>query len=108
MLAVELDHAERTRILHGVPEHRRAVFSLARAPHQAAHILSVEYVIAEDEANVVAAYKLLTEDERIGKSARRGLHLICNIHADPCAVAEQSLVIRGILRRRDNKDIDRG
>ena len=108
LVRVELDHAVTLRIVHVVAEHGRALTVLRlrlRLAQRGAQTVAVEDVVAQHERTRLTRDELLAQQERLRQTIRGRLHHIGEFHAILAAVAKQSLEVRQVLRRGDDKDV---
>ena len=100
---IELHHPVALGIAHVVGEHR----SLGAAGGGGAQLLrqsvAVEEIVAEDQAHGIGADEVGADQERFGDAARLALHRILHANAPLCAVAEQPLKERPVVRRADQE-----
>jgi len=102
---VEVDHAEALRILDPVAEHRGALLLTRGALQLLGEVLAVEDVVAEDQAYRIVADELFTDQEGLGQAVRRRLFGVTEVDPELAAVAQQVLVLRQILRCRDDQNV---
>ena len=104
-LLVKLDDAVALRVADVVGEDRRAVRLRGRALHHHGEVGAVEDVVAQDERTALAREELLANQERLREPLRLGLHGVRDGDAPLRAIAEQTLEVRIVRRRRDHEDV---
>jgi hypothetical protein len=67
--------------------------------------MAIEQIVAEDERDPIAANELPSQDEGVGEPDRLLLHDVLQPEAPGRAVAEQALIERQVLARRDQQDL---
>lgn len=102
---VELDDAVALGVADVVGKDRRAVRLRGRALHHDSKVGPVEDIVAQDERTALAREEFLTDQERLRKAFRLGLHGVRDGDAPLRAVAEQALEVRIVRRRRDHEDV---
>ena len=73
--------------------------------HHAREALAVEDVVAEDQAHVVTADEIASEDERLGQALGTRLLDIAEADAEVAAVAEETAEGGQVLGRGDDEDV---
>ena len=87
---VEFDYAKALGVFHLVGEYGGTVGLCGGLLQGLGEGLAVEDVVAQYEADVVAADKLFANDESLGKAVRAGLDGLLQADAEVSAVAEQA------------------
>ena len=103
--SVELDNAEPLRIADGIGEDRRPVVTVGRPTEDILEAMAVEDVVAEDERGAGAPEELAADDERLGEPLGPRLLGIGERHAKSAPVAEETLEVGQVVRRRDQEDV---
>jgi hypothetical protein len=101
---IEVDHAVRLWIRHGVGEHpgTHQVTMLRQLPPQAD---AVEDVVPEDQRNRFVADEVGAQDERLGDALGPRLHHVFQPQPELAPVAQQPLELRLVLGRGDHQDL---
>src|SRR5205085_10408918 len=99
---VELDDAVALRIVHAIGEDRRSAGPRAGAAQRVGQSVSVEDVVAEDQAARRAGDELASDDERLRQSAWIRLRRVLEVDAPPRSVAQQPAKQRLVLGRADD------
>ena len=88
-----------------IGEHGRAVRARRGIGEFGAQAMAVEHIVAKDQRNAIAADEFPPEDEGMGEADRLVLNDVVELDAPGGAVAEQVLIERQMLARRDQQDI---
>ena len=105
---IELHNTEPLRIFHVITEHRGAPMGLGclhRLAQMAPQTVAVEDVVAEHEGAGLARGEILADDEGLGEAVRRGLLGVGERDAEVGTVAQQTLEVGQVRRRRDDEDV---
>src|SRR5690606_8269832 len=101
---IELHDAVPLGILHGVGEDDAALW-IGTALQQLGHTGPVEYIVAQNERNLVVSDKVFSQYEGLRKPVRAGLLFIADPATDLRSVSQKLLEIRQILRRGDQQNV---
>jgi len=93
------------RIGDAITENRRAFAPLHGGAELRIEILAVEDVVAQDQADIAVADKLLADDEGLGQALGPGLLGIGERDAEAAAIAEQFLEQRTVFGRGDDQHV---
>ena len=104
-LLIELDDAVALGVADVVGKDRRAIRLRGRALHHDSEVGAVEDVIPQDERAALAREELLTDQKCLRESLRLRLHGVRDGDAPLRAIAEQTLEVRIVRRRRDHEDV---
>lgn len=104
-MVVELDDAVALGVEHGVGEDGGPALVFYRFLEGLGEVVTVEDVIAEDEAAALAGEEVFADEECLGEAVGRGLHGVLEGDAPLGAVAEQLLEARGVLGGGDDEDL---
>ena len=102
---VELHHAILARLADVIGEHGRAIRARRSVGELGAQAMAVEHVVAEDQRDAIVADEFPPQDEGMGEADRLFLNDVVELDAPGRAVAEQALIERQMLARRDQQDI---
>src|ERR1700730_1525352 len=102
---VELHHAISLRIADTVCEDGSPCIVLYGGAQLIRKAMAVEDVVPENEGNTVVADEPTPNDERLRKAFRPRLLSVRQGDAPFAPVPEQSLILRQVLRSRDQKDV---
>ena len=69
-----------------------------------AEMLSVENVVAQNQAHRVIADEFFADQKRLGQTVRSGLFLVVKMHAKLAAITQQVAILRQVLRGGNNQD----
>ena len=102
---VELHHAVLARFVDVIGEHGRAILARHSIGKLGAHAMAIEHVVAEDQRDAIAADELPPQDEGMGEPDRLVLDDVVELDAPGGSVAEQALIERQVLARRNQQDV---
>ena len=102
---VEFDDAEAFGIAHLVGEDGGAVAFGGGLAQGLGEGLAVEDVVAEHQADAVAADKFFADDKGLGKAVGAGLLGVCDMDAEAATVAEQAAEGGVVFGGGDDEDV---
>src|SRR5262245_1990161 len=103
--AIQFDDSKMLRVFHGIAEDRCSLFPASGTGQHLLKSLAVEDVISQDEDHMSLADEVATDEKSLGQASGFGLHRVADGNADAAPVAEYSLEVVHIPRRRNDQNI---
>ena len=104
-MLVEFNHAKAFRVFYLIGEYGGAVGLGGGLLQGLGEGLAIEDVVAQYEADVVAADKFFADDEGLGKAVWAGLYGVLQADAEVAAVAEQAAEGGVVFGGGDDEDV---